>query len=121
MPSLAGQPAQFITTQLVMFREGNRKDPQMSPMAAPLSNADMNDLGGYFAAQAAAPPRASRIAADTAAAGRGLAQKFNCVACHGARARASSTSRASPGSSPTTCARSCAASRRGPASTWTAT
>ena len=27
IPSLAGQPKQFITTQLVMFREGNRKNP----------------------------------------------------------------------------------------------
>ena len=29
VPSLAGQPAQFISTQLFMFREGNRKDPLM--------------------------------------------------------------------------------------------
>ena len=35
-PSLAGQPAQFIATQLLMFREGNRKDAQMSPFAANL-------------------------------------------------------------------------------------
>ena len=27
VPSLAGQPEQFIATQLVMFREGNRKNP----------------------------------------------------------------------------------------------
>ena len=48
IPSLAGQPAQFIAMQLYMFREGNRKDPQMTPVAATLSNADMNDLGDYF-------------------------------------------------------------------------
>src|SRR5439155_1613839 len=51
MPSLAGQPAQFISLQLFMFREGNRKDPQMSPMAASLSNADMNELAAYFSRQ----------------------------------------------------------------------
>ena len=28
VPSLAQQPAQFISTSLFMFREGNRKDPQ---------------------------------------------------------------------------------------------
>src|SRR2546421_11006565 len=37
VPSLAQQPAQFVSTSLFMFREGNRKDAQMSPMAANLS------------------------------------------------------------------------------------
>src|SRR6266571_8925068 len=55
MPSLAGQPAQFITTALFQFREGNRKDPQMTPIAARISNADMNDLAAYFAAQKPEP------------------------------------------------------------------
>ena len=50
-PSIAAQPAQFIAMSLFMFREGNRKDPQMTPMAATLSNADMNDLAAYFSAQ----------------------------------------------------------------------
>ncbi|HVS55900.1 MAG TPA: c-type cytochrome, partial [Casimicrobiaceae bacterium] len=48
MPTLAGQPAQFISIELFQFREGNRKDPQMTPMAANLTNADMNDLAAYF-------------------------------------------------------------------------
>src|SRR6267142_1478448 len=47
VPSIAQQPAQFITTSLFMFREGNRKDPQMSPMAANLSNPDLNDLAAF--------------------------------------------------------------------------
>jgi len=50
VPSIAQQPAQFISTELFMFREGNRKDAQMSPVAAGLSNADMNELGKHFAA-----------------------------------------------------------------------
>src|ERR1041385_8313979 len=32
VPSLAQQPAQFISTSLFMFRQGNRRDLQMSPM-----------------------------------------------------------------------------------------
>ena len=36
IPSLAGQPKQFITTQLVMFREGNRKNPVMNALAEKL-------------------------------------------------------------------------------------
>ena len=34
IPSLAGQPKQFITTQLVMFREGRRINAQMAPFVA---------------------------------------------------------------------------------------
>src|SRR6267378_4210381 len=48
-------PAQFVSTELFLFREGNRKDPQMSPIAAGLSNGDLNDLAEYFAAEKLAP------------------------------------------------------------------
>ncbi|TMG94209.1 MAG: cytochrome c4 [Betaproteobacteria bacterium] len=82
MPSLAGQPAQFISMQLFMFREGNRKDPQMSPMASSLSNADMNELAAYFSTQK--PAAASHgTASENAAAGRRLAEQHHCVQCHG--------------------------------------
>jgi cytochrome c553 len=82
VPSLAGQPAQFITMQLFQFREGNRKDPQMTPMAANLSNADMNDLAAYFTAQRHAPP-AHKTSPESAAAAPALTKKYNCVQCHG--------------------------------------
>jgi cytochrome c553 len=81
VPTLAGQPQQFIVTQLFMFREGKRKDAQMSPFAANLSNADLNDLAAYFTAQPHAPP-SHVTAAETAAAGRRIAEQQNCVACH---------------------------------------
>lgn len=82
IPSLAGQPAQMIATQLFQFREGNRKNEQMAPMAANLSNSDMNNLAAYFASLKPAPP-AHRTAAENAAAGPALTKKFNCVQCHG--------------------------------------
>src|ERR671927_187966 len=56
VPSLAGQPTQFITTQLIMFREKRRTDPLMSPVAAPLTNAEISALGKFFAAQQHAAP-----------------------------------------------------------------
>ena len=83
-PSLAAQPKQFITTQLVMFREGNRKSEVMNALAAPLSNADINELGGYFAAQASPLPDGPPLPADAAAAGRALADRLFCSQCHGA-------------------------------------
>lgn len=82
VPSLASQPKQFITTQLVMFREGRRKDAQMSPLAANLSNADIDDFGNYFSAQKPAPP-ARKIAPDKIAASRRLTEQNHCVSCHG--------------------------------------
>jgi cytochrome c553 len=82
IPSLAGQPKQFITTQLVMFREGRRVNPQMAPFVANLSNADINDLGTYFTAQPLTPA-AEPPPAQAATEGPGLVAKFNCVQCHG--------------------------------------
>lgn len=82
IPSLAGQPAQMIATQLYQFREGNRKNEQMSPMAANLSNAEMNDLAAYFASLEPASPK-HRTSAQNAELGPQLAKKFNCTQCHG--------------------------------------
>ena len=84
VPSIAAQPRQFISTALYMFREGYRKDPQMTPMAAQLSNSDFNELAAYFSKQPAAPAR-HRASAENAKAGPALAQKFNCTQCHGPR------------------------------------
>lgn len=81
VPTLAGQPQQFIVTQLFMFREGKRKDAQMSPFAANLNNADLNDLAAYFSAQPHAPPT-HVTAPEIAAAGKRIAEQQNCVACH---------------------------------------
>jgi len=86
VPSLAGQPKQFITTQLVMFREENRKSPVMNALAAPLTNADIDTLGGYFAAQAPAPPSRT-LGAEATAAARAIAEGLGCVTCHGADLR----------------------------------
>jgi cytochrome c553 len=81
-PSLAAQPEQSISIQLFQFREGNRKDAQMTPMAANLSNKDMNELAAYFSKQKAAAP-SHKTSAENAAAGAKLAQQFNCAQCHG--------------------------------------
>ncbi len=82
IPSLAGQPKQFITTQLVMFREGRRINAQMAPFVANMSNAEINDYGTYFSALKRATT-GKPLAADAMAAGRALAERLNCVQCHG--------------------------------------
>lgn len=82
VPSLAAQPAQFVATQLLMFREGKRKDAQMSPFAANLSNTDLNNIAAYFAAQKLAP-LVFNASANDADNGARIARQFNCVQCHG--------------------------------------
>ncbi len=47
-PNLAGQKDAYLVKQLKAFREGKRQDPMMSPMAKPLSDADIDNLAAYF-------------------------------------------------------------------------
>jgi cytochrome c553 len=82
IPSLSGQPKQFIVTQLFMFRDGKRKDPQMAPFAANLTNADLRDLADYFSEQKPVPV-ASKLDPAKIAAGKRIAEAQNCTTCHG--------------------------------------
>jgi cytochrome c553 len=82
IPSLAGQPDQFIQWQLVFFRGGSRKNEQMQPIVEQINNEDIRNLGAYFASltppKSSAPdddPDLSRKGAQ-AAAGR------RCASCH---------------------------------------
>jgi len=81
MPSLAGQPVYFTHWQLIKFRDGRRKDPQMTPFAVNLSDADMGDLAAYYQAQTGRPRPAETDPARVAA-GRQLADQFHCSSCH---------------------------------------
>ncbi|HEY6641666.1 c-type cytochrome [Povalibacter sp.] len=86
-PSLAGQHSQYIVKQLKAFKSGARQNALMSPMAATLSDADMEDLGAYYAAQTA-----NGLEADSSkvALGERLFRGGNtkegiasCGSCHG--------------------------------------
>lgn len=50
-PKIAGQLPQYIAKQLHDFKAGRRKNEQMSPMAAPLSDQDIEDLAAFFSTQ----------------------------------------------------------------------
>jgi cytochrome c553 len=50
-PKLAGQHSAYLIKQLKAFKSGERKDPLMSPMAAGLSEKDMEDMAAFFAGQ----------------------------------------------------------------------
>jgi cytochrome c553 len=50
-PKLAGQHEAYIWRQLKLFKSGERANPIMQGMAAPLSEQDMRDIGAFFATQ----------------------------------------------------------------------
>ena len=47
-PNLAGQQAGYLVKQMKAFRDGTRNDPMMSPMAKPLSDADIDNIAAYY-------------------------------------------------------------------------
>jgi cytochrome c553 len=81
IPSLAGQPPLYTYYQLLQFRERQRIDPQMSPFAMDLSDADMQDIAAYYAAQTPLAPRRTGDPAKMEA-GRRLVQTHYCDSCH---------------------------------------
>ena len=86
-PRLAGQSAVYIAEQLRLFKAGVRDNPVMKPLAASLSDQDINDVAVYFEAQTPTgleadpsywkPGQAIYLSGDAA---RGVPA---CVACHG--------------------------------------
>lgn len=48
-PNLAGQKYPYLVKQLKAFRDGERKDPNMAPMAKALSNSDIENIAAFYA------------------------------------------------------------------------
>jgi cytochrome c553 len=82
IPSLAGQPDQFVQWQLVFFRSGTRKNEQMQPIVEQLSNEDVRNLGAYFSSLT--PPTASAPDDDPDLSRKGAqaAVGRRCASCH---------------------------------------
>jgi cytochrome c553 len=86
-PKLAGQHASYIVKQLADFKKGDRKDPTMAGMAAPLSEQDRADLAAYFSSQTT---KIGSTPKDQLEAGQTLYRSGNaaagvpaCAGCHG--------------------------------------
>jgi cytochrome c553 len=85
-PSLAGGPDEFVQWQLVYFRTGSRKSEIMEPIAQTLTNADIRNLGAYYASLT--PPRRqpepqSPASGELVQTGAMLAVQHRCQSCHG--------------------------------------
>jgi len=81
MPSIAAQPTMYTHWTLIKFRDGRRKDAQMSPIAEKLSDEDMADLAAYYAAQTARP-RPAGVDPSKTADGKRIAEYYHCSSCH---------------------------------------
>jgi cytochrome c553 len=82
IPSLAGQPDQFIQWQLVYFRAGARRNEQMQPIVEEINNEDIRNLGAYFSSLA--PPKNPQPDDDPALSRKGkeAAAGRRCTSCH---------------------------------------
>jgi cytochrome c553 len=81
IPSIAGQPKLFMENQLVLFREGIRKSPVMTPLMAGISDKEIQQLAEHFSKQevkVVAGPADKKLFAE----GQALAQKLRCGICH---------------------------------------
>jgi cytochrome c553 len=82
IPSLAGQPDQFIQWQLVYFRAGTRKNEQMQPIVEAINNEDIRNLGAYFASLTPPKPAQGDDDPDLSKKGAQAAVGRRCASCH---------------------------------------
>ena len=82
VPSLAGQPDQFLQWQLVFFRGGARKNEQMQPIAEAIGNEDVRALGAYFASLTPPKPTTADDNPDLSKKGAQAAVGRRCASCH---------------------------------------
>lgn len=80
-PTLAGQNARYIYLQLKDYKEGRRKNPMMSALAATLEKQDMHDLAAYFASQKQART-GFKADPERVKAGAAKAEESLCSMCH---------------------------------------
>jgi cytochrome c553 len=90
-PRLAGQSAVYIAEQLKLFKDQVRTNPVMQPMAAGLSDQDINDVAVYYEAQT---PQGLEADPSYWKAGQLLYTRGDrtrnipaCAACHGPAGR----------------------------------
>lgn len=84
IPNLAGQTDQYIQYQLVYFRNNQRKNDQMQPMAAGLADNDIRNIGAYIATwPAAKAPAGNDTDKALSEKGKQVVAQHKCATCHG--------------------------------------
>lgn len=84
MPNLAAEPDLYTQFQLVFFRKGVRKNELMNPIAEPLSDEDVRNLGAFYASLPAPnTPLPPDAAPEDTSLGEKVAAAIHCTNCHG--------------------------------------
>jgi len=81
MPSLAGQQSMYTHWQLIKFRDGRRKNDQMTQFVAKLTDEDMAELAAFYAAQAPTR-RPAELDSQKVEDGKKAAAFYHCTSCH---------------------------------------
>ena len=86
-PNLAGQGDGYLAKQLHDFKGGLRENATMAPMAAPLTDEDMQDLAAYFSSQSGKQGAADKSLVDLGEkiyrGGNPSSGVAACLGCHG--------------------------------------
>ncbi len=80
-PSLAGQPALFLTNQLILMREKLRKSEVMAPFVVGLKDAEIVALAEHYA-KLSPEPSSEPLDQALVARGKALAVELRCGSCH---------------------------------------
>ncbi|MFJ4590952.1 c-type cytochrome [Pseudomonas moraviensis] len=83
-PSLAGQPAAYLSAQLRNFASGQRLAPNMGPLAMTLSPDEVDLLAKFYARQSVVAHAAVSPDEGLKDQGKELVKTRGCTACHGA-------------------------------------
>lgn len=84
IPSLGGQPAFYVLTQLFLFREGRRSGAPMIQAVKGISDDDMRSYADLIAKLPAPKPPAQAADAARFKRGEALVRGQRCASCHGA-------------------------------------
>lgn len=85
-PKIAGQHSDYLTKQLINFKDGERENALMAGQVAALNEQDMADLGAYYASLDGAPgtadPAKVELGQSIYRAGNAASGVAACIACH---------------------------------------
>jgi cytochrome c553 len=85
IPSLGGMPALYVTNQLFMFREGQRKADPMNSLAESMSDEDLQAYGAEIAKLPAPVRQVTAVDPERVARADAAITKHRCASCHGAQ------------------------------------
>ena len=75
-PHIGGEPKEYLESQLMAFKTGQREHEMMSVVAASLTAQQISDVAAWYASHTARATLAEGVSEDDAPAA--------CVSCHGA-------------------------------------